>query len=89
MKRLSELTVDQALEILKQNGSGMGSTLFRAGIEQGAFPFAIYFPPSERHNKKAAYIIYKGLLMKWISERLYDEPADDDISVFNNVYGGE
>lgn len=85
-RRMVELTVAQALDILHEEGSTIGEQAFRAGIEQGKYPFVDYIAPDGKHLTEPRYIIHKNLLMDWISERLYDEPVDDSIALFMKYY---
>lgn len=67
-KVLSEITVETALEILKEHGSTMmGRKMLCAGIKSGALPFGICVEiESDR------YIVYENQLLKWLDERMIE-----------------
>lgn len=70
---LSEITVETALEILKEHGSTMmGRKMLCAGIKSGALPFGVCIEiESDR------YIVYENQLLDWLSERMIERYVPD------------
>lgn len=59
------LTINEAVEILREHGMKISPPHLRAGIECGAYTFGACIPL----DKRPTYEIYKPLLMRWIAER--------------------
>ena len=85
-RRLVDLTVTQALDILHEFGSTIGEQAFRAGIEQERYPFAVYIAPDGKHLTEPKYVISKRKLMDWIEDNMYDEPVNDSLASFVECY---
>lgn len=62
------LTIDETVEILRNNGMKISPPHLRAGIECGAYPFGVCV----KMGKRPSYEVFKPLLMKWIAERSED-----------------
>ena len=59
------LTIDETVNILRENGMKISAPHLRAGIECGAYTFGVCV----KTDKQPTYEIYKPLLMRWIAER--------------------
>lgn len=59
------LTINEAVEILREHGMKICPPHLRAGLECGAYTFGVCIP----YDKQPTYEIYKPLLMRWIAER--------------------
>ena len=64
---LHEISAQEALKILHDNGSRIGLQRLYAGIRQGVFPWGICIDMED--GKKPCYTVFYAPLMRWIEER--------------------
>ena len=76
-KLISVITVDRAVEILKDNGFSTNRNHICAGLKCGAYPFGVAIPT----GKSTMYEVYYVPLMKWIEERSIETNEINDIAV--------
>lgn len=88
-RQMVDLTIEQALEILRSVGSRIGRVALCVGLQQGVYPFGEYIAPDGKLLKQAYYRISKARLMRWIEDEMYDEPVDPGLLAFMEKYGDE
>lgn len=88
-RQMVDLTIEQALEILRSVGSRIGRVALCVGLQQGVYPFGEYIAPDGKMLKQAYYRVSKARLMRWIEEEMFDEPVDPDLLAYMEKYGDE
>lgn len=64
-----QITVDDAVKILRQNGFKTSVDKLRAGLVQGIYPFGDVVQRCDGLIKNDCYDVYTLQLKKWIEER--------------------
>lgn len=77
LPRIVMLTLEEALEILKDHGWNVGRPFMEAALQQKVFDFGVCV-----EMKTHRFLISKAKLMRFIEENTFDESVDESVAYF-------